>query len=135
MNDGKNNFIFIFHNDCCLLWNRLVRARIPYLPVHADHIERDAEQFSVLVLPNFAAMTVAQIESVTRFVERGGGLIATGDSSRCNEWGEPRPDFALADLFGAHITGAPSVQTRRRRPTEALHTYLRLTPEIGSRAY
>src|ERR1035441_4204265 len=29
----------------------LSRARIPYLPVHADHIERDAAQFSVLVLP------------------------------------------------------------------------------------
>ncbi|MBD0364898.1 MAG: beta-galactosidase, partial [Flavisolibacter sp.] len=27
----------------------LIRARIPYLPVHADYIERDAGQFSVLV--------------------------------------------------------------------------------------
>ena len=29
----------------------LVRARIPYLPVHADHIEREARRSRVLVLP------------------------------------------------------------------------------------
>jgi hypothetical protein len=114
--------------------NALVRARIPYLPVHADHIARDADQFSVLILPNFAAMTDAQVESIKRFVARGGGLIATGESSRCDEWGEPHADFALADLFGAHVVGERPVGNSRRT-TEALHTYLRLTPEIASRAY
>ena len=64
---------------------------------------------------------------------RGGGLIATGDSSRCNEWGEPQPDFALADLFGAHRV-ENSVSESSRRTNESLHSYLRLTPEIASRA-
>src|SRR5206468_12199785 len=26
-------------------------------------------------------------------------------SSRYNEWGEPRADFQLADVFGAHVAG------------------------------
>jgi hypothetical protein len=118
--------------------NALVRARIPYVPVHADHIARDAEQFSVLILPDLAAMSASQVEAIRQFVMRGGSLIATGDSSRCDEWGEPRTDFALADLFGAHvIDGRPASTSaaRRRLLLETQHTYLRLTPELRSRVY
>ena len=114
----------------------LIRARIPYLPVHADHIERDAAQFSLLVLPNLGAMSDAQVASVRRFVERGGGLLATGEASRFNEWGDPRPDFALADLFGAHVTGSPRAGDEARRKKQAsdtAHTYLRLNPECRAR--
>jgi hypothetical protein len=103
--------------------NALVRARIPYLPVHIDHVERDGAKFSLLILPNLVAMSQAQCEGIRRFVERGGGLIATGGTSRCDEWGESRHDFALADLFGAHLVKG------QRESTDTLHTYLRLVPE------
>ena len=109
----------------------LIRARIPYLPVHADHLDRDAAQFAALILPNFGAMSDAQVAHVRRFVQRGGGLLATGDSSQGDEWGDPRPDFALAELFGAHAaTPRARDETRRRSPVgESMHTYLRLHPE------
>ena len=110
----------------------LVRARIPYLPVHADHIDRDAAQFSVLVLPNLGAMSDAQVASVRRFVERGGGLLATGESSLFNEWGDPRPDFALADLFGAHVADSAGCAAMKpggeRTPSDTAHTYLASEP-------
>ena len=117
--------------------NALIRARIPYLPVHVDHIARDADKFSVLIFPNVAAMSSAQIEAVKHFVERGGSVTATGDTSRCNEWGEPQPDFALADLFGCRVAGGQTAfaESRRRWAAATQHTYLRLAPEIGSRAY
>jgi hypothetical protein len=118
--------------------NALVRARVPYLPVHADHIERDAAKYAILILPNFAAMTDAQVASVRRFVQSGGSLIATGEASRCNEWGEPHTDFALADLFGAHApeSRAASVDARKRRWfADTAHTYLRLAPESRARVY
>jgi hypothetical protein len=118
--------------------NALVRARIPCIPVHADHITRDANQLSVLILPNLAAMSSAQVDAVRSFVERGGGLIATDQSSRCNEWGEPLSDFALADLFKAHVMDGPDASTdaiRRRRAIESQQTYLRLTPDVASRVY
>ena len=83
----------------------LIRARIPYLAVHADHIDRDAGQFSVLVLPNLAAMSTSQVEAVRRFVSKGGSLIATDETSLYDDYGDPRPDFALADVFGASYTG------------------------------
>jgi len=101
----------------------LIRARIPYLPVNADHIGRDGQSLAVLILPNLGALSDAQCAAIRRFVERGDSIIATGATSLYNEWGEPRPDFALADLFRTHAGKARpafSAQTR--------HTYLRLPP-------
>jgi len=116
--------------------NALVRARIPYLIVHADHIHRYAAQLRLLILPNLGAMTDEQVASVRRFVGRGGGLIATGQSSLCNEWGDLRPDFALADLFGVHLPenhGARNESARQRWASETTQSYLRLTPELRAR--
>jgi hypothetical protein len=112
----------------------LVRARIPYLPVHADHIDRDAAQFSLLVLPNLALMTNEQVAAVRRFVDRGGSLIATGDSSLFDEMGDRRSDYALADIFGAHLTEPTSKQDAptEKMARDAYHTYVRLTPELRS---
>jgi hypothetical protein len=111
----------------------LIRVRIPYLPVHADHISRDASQFSCLVLPNLGALSDAQLLSLRNFIERGGGLVATGESTLFNEWGEPRPDFALGDLFGTHRPdgrSAATESTRLQLANGTAHSYLRLTPEL-----
>jgi hypothetical protein len=112
----------------------LLRARIPYIPVHADYIDRDADQFSVLILSNLAIMTDDQMAAVRRFVDRGGSVIATGDTSLYDEEGDPRSDYGLSDLFGAHLITPPD---KRVVPSEmyasgAYHTYLRLTPELRS---
>jgi len=108
----------------------LVRARIPYLPLHADDIERDAAKFSVLVLPNLAVMTDGQIAAVRQFVERGGSLVATGESSLLDEWGDARADYALGDLFGAHRLQAPDPKGSKpaKLAGDVYHTYLRLGP-------
>ena len=110
----------------------LIRARIPYLPVHADHIDREAKDLSVLVLPNLAVMSDEQVNAVKRFVSKGGNLIATGDTSLFDQWGEMRSDFALRDLFGAHLTKPRNPfakETLEKMAGEAYHTYLRLPPE------
>lgn len=118
------------------LTQALIRARIPYLPVHADDLEREATRFSLLVLPNLAAMSDAQVAAVRQFVAEGGNLLASGQTSLFNELGQARPDFALADLFGAHITSGRQFQSelaRRRLAAETAHSYLRLLPELRSR--
>jgi hypothetical protein len=114
----------------------MVRARIPYLPVHVDHIEREAANLSALILPNLGAMSDQQVASVRRFVEKGGSLLATGETSLYDEWGDPRPDFALAELYGVK-GGKPGREAgdvaKGRRPSDTRHTYLRLTPELRGR--
>jgi hypothetical protein len=111
----------------------LVRARIPFLPVHVDHIEREAPNLAVLILPNLAALSDSQAAAVRRFVDRGGALVATGETSLYDEWGDARPDFALGDLFG--VTDGKPRRDAGRRISETQHTYLRLTPELRGRVY
>jgi hypothetical protein len=111
----------------------LIRARIPYIPVHADHLDREAANLAVVILPNLAAMTSAQAASVQRFVESGGGLVATGESSLYDEWGDARPDFALAGILGTHMPETSKLGTfydRRKQAAETRHTYLRIHPEM-----
>ena len=45
---------------------------------------------SLLILPDLGVMTDDQLAAVRRFVKNGGGLIATGESSLYNEWGDRR---------------------------------------------
>ncbi|HEX8038973.1 MAG TPA: beta-galactosidase [Chryseosolibacter sp.] len=139
---SQDNTDFYGRDDAELLvdqpWNgitqALIRARIPYQPVHADHIDRDAPQLSLLVLPNLASMSASQVAAVRRFVEKGGNLLATGESSLYDESGGPRNDYALADLFGCHA-GSPPTDVDRAAMKNTLHTYLRLTPELRSNVY
>jgi hypothetical protein len=119
----------------------LVRARIPYISVHADHIDRDAAQLKLLILPNFGSMTPKQVASVKRFVEGGGNLFATQNSSLYNETGARLKDYALSDLFGAHyivpqgkVSNQP-LEGATRSTVRTLHTYLRLNPELRSKVY
>jgi hypothetical protein len=106
----------------------LVRARIPYVPVHIDHIERDGGTLKVLILPNLAAISDAQCAAIRKFVANGGAVIATGITSLCNEFGDTRNDYGLADLIGAHFMGP--AEGIRAVSAQTQHSYLRLDPEL-----
>ena len=111
----------------------LSKARIPYVPVHIDHVDREAGTLKVLVLPNIAAMSEAQCMGVRRFVEKGGSVVATGVTSLYDEFGDARKDFGLADLFGAHYAGKPREEVSWAESSQ--HTYLRLSPELRAGVY
>src|SRR5207244_3088656 len=49
----------------------LIRARIPSVPIHADHVDRDAGDLDALLLPNIGALSDDQCAALRRFVERG----------------------------------------------------------------
>ncbi|HEY1985233.1 MAG TPA: twin-arginine translocation signal domain-containing protein [Terracidiphilus sp.] len=109
-------------------YHALVEARIPFEMVHdrlldADHVR----QFQTLILPNIAALSVAQCDHLREFVERGGGLVATFETSLYDEWGVERKDFGLASLFGASFSGS------RRGPM--LNSYLSLEKDPVTRQY
>jgi hypothetical protein len=109
--------------DHTLGWYQaLIEARVPFEMVHdrlldASHVG----QFKTLILPNVAALSDAQCEQLRAFVKAGGSLIATYETSLCNEWGERRKNFGLADLFGADWKGRADGPMR--------NSYLRLEHE------
>ncbi len=69
--------------------------------------------YQVLILPNAAALSNAQVATIREFVQNGGGLVATCETSLCDELGHPRANFALADLFGVDYEGRPKAPTKR----------------------
>ena len=70
------------------------------------------DEYQVLILPNAACLSDAAIERIKAFVARGGGLVALHESSLCDEFGDARRDFGLAELFGAKF-GALENHTAR----------------------
>ena len=70
----------------------------------------DLSKYKVLVMPNAACLSDAQIAAVDDYVKNGGGLVATLDTSLFDELSNPRKDFGLAEVFGAHYLGAPSLE-------------------------
>jgi hypothetical protein len=88
-------------------YQALVEARIPFEMVHDHLLDREhTEQFRTLILPNIAALSTEQCTQIREFVERGGGIVATYETSLYDEWGVPRKDFGLASLFGASFAGS-----------------------------
>jgi hypothetical protein len=93
--------------DAALGWYQaLVEARIPFEMVHdrlldADHLA----PFKTLILPNITALSDIQCAQIQAFVDRGGGLVATSETSLRDERGAPRKDFGLAELLGASWKG------------------------------
>jgi hypothetical protein len=93
--------------DHTLGWYQaLIEARLPFEMVH-DRLLDAAHlgPFKSLILPNIAALSESQCAQLRAFVERGGGLIATLETSLYDQWGVKRNEFGLADLFGVTFKG------------------------------
>ncbi len=88
-------------------YEALVEARIPFQMVHDRMLNREhVEQYRTLILPNIAALSTAQCQQIREFVERGGSVIATYETSLYDEWGVRRTDLALGSLFGVTTDGS-----------------------------
>ena len=87
-------------------YHALVEARIPFETLVDSQFDSARVQgFKVLALPNIVNLSDAQCAQLKSFVERGGGLVATHETSLNDEHGRRRADFGLADLFGASFAG------------------------------
>jgi hypothetical protein len=100
-----------FHNskgeDHTLGWYQaLIEARIPFEMVHDRLLDAaHLAPLKTLILPNIAALSDSQCAQLRAFVENGGGLIATYETSLYDEGGAKRRDFGLAELFGVTYKG------------------------------
>jgi hypothetical protein len=87
-------------------YHALVEARIPFEMVRDSQLDpAHVQQFKVLALPNVSNLSDAQCAQLKSFVEQGGGLVATHETSLYDERGRRRDDFGLAGLFGASFAG------------------------------
>jgi hypothetical protein len=87
-------------------YHALVEGRIPFEMVLDTQLDpAHVQQFQVLTLPNIANLSDVQCAQLKSFVEKGGGLVATHETSLYDEHGRRRDDFGLGGLFGASFAG------------------------------
>ena len=84
----------------------LFDCHIPYRFVpDLDFSYEKLKGLKVLLLPNAACLSEEHMEVIRRFVENGGGLVASFRTSLYDEKGCRRPDFGLKDVLGCSFTG------------------------------
>jgi hypothetical protein len=94
-------------------YQTLIEKRIPFEMVHDRMLDAaQLDRFKVLLMPNIAALDDRQCGQLREYVQRGGSLVATYETSLYDEWGVARKDFGLADIFGV------SFRARLKGPIE-----------------
>ncbi|MBI2297976.1 MAG: beta-galactosidase trimerization domain-containing protein [Armatimonadetes bacterium] len=64
------------------------------------------DDYKVLFLPNCASLSEVEMQTLREFVRKGGGLVATYETSLYDEYGRPRDDLGLGDLLNAKKVGS-----------------------------
>ncbi|MEP7111357.1 MAG: alpha-amylase family protein, partial [Ferruginibacter sp.] len=83
------------------MYHALVEARVPFEMVNDRLLDPGyLSAYKLLILPNIAALSTIQCNQLRKFVEEGGNLLATFETSLYDEEGKQRTDFGLADIFG-----------------------------------
>jgi hypothetical protein len=101
------------------MYHALIESRIPFEMLNDRLLDADRlKPFKLLILPNIAALSESQCGQLRQYVQSGGSLFATFETSLYDERGKRRPDFGLGDLFGV------SYQDRVDGPMR--NSYLRL---------
>jgi hypothetical protein len=83
-----------------------IEEHLPVTVINDWNLNRDdLARYQVLILPNTACLDESQAAAIDEFVRKGGGLVASLDTSLFDEFGDPRENFALAETFGVDYRG------------------------------
>jgi hypothetical protein len=101
-----------FNNDApavsfMLFTQALIQAKVPFNIIFDEHL-KDLAKYRALVLADQECLSEKQMELIRKYVEQGGGLVATEQTSLYTPWRLRRPDFGLKDLFKAPAPQAGS---------------------------
>ncbi|RDC64439.1 beta-galactosidase trimerization domain-containing protein [Adhaeribacter pallidiroseus] len=110
------------------IYHALIEDRLPFEMVNDQLLDAvTLKPFKLLILPNIAFLSKKQCEQLRQFVNNGGSLVATYETSLYDEAGQQLPDFGLADIFGVSYNQAVEGPMK--------NSYLRLKSEAASGKY
>jgi hypothetical protein len=91
-----------FDQEFSGLTEALIRTQTPFDVIDDAAVESGSlGRYSLVILPNAACLSDQAAASLRRYVEDGGHVFATFETSLYDRNGIRRKDFALAPLFGA----------------------------------
>ncbi len=103
------------------LYHALIEARLPFELLSDLVLDDEAlDRYKVVAVANAAFLSTAQCDALTRYVERGGSLITSYETSLYDENGLRRADFGLGKLLGVTVSGDTEGPTK--------NTYVALDP-------
>ena len=88
------------------LYYALLEGRFLFDFVHEERLGAESlKKYSALLLPNTALLSDQQCRQLSAYVDSGGSLLATFETSLYTERNERRTEFGLADVFGIRKAG------------------------------
>ena len=98
--------------------------RVPVEFLSDLDLERDQlRQFKLVVLPNTAILTEAQVQAISQYVQEGGSVLATFETSLYDELGRKKNEFALSDVLGVKYVRRRNSHWLQESP-DGVGTYL-----------
>jgi hypothetical protein len=88
------------------VYSALLEGRFLFDFVHEDRLQLELiQRYSALILPNTALLSDEQCAQLRDYVNHGGSLLATFETSMYNERNERRAEFGLSEVFGIQAAG------------------------------
>lgn len=106
----------------------LIQCKVPFTYVFDQNLG-DLARFKAVILADQESLSDNAVESLRRYVNNGGSLLATGRTSLYNDWRRRRPDFGLADVLDVHYRDRQLPEAHRHSFGQGHAAYL---PAIAS---
>ena len=88
-------------------YEALSRRHFPFDVIDEEQLGIESSElkakYNLIILPNAACLSKEDIGGIERFVEVGGNILATFETSLYDEYGERLPDFQLNRVLGVHF--------------------------------
>ena len=86
------------------MYYALLEGRFVFDLIHENDLTPEVlKNYSAIILPNIALLSDSQATNLRNYVNSGGSMLATFETGLYDEWGRPRKDFALSDIFDVHL--------------------------------
>ncbi|SPE41132.1 conserved exported hypothetical protein [Candidatus Sulfopaludibacter sp. SbA3] len=112
------------------LYYALLEGRFLFDFVHEEDLgAENLKKYTALLLPNTALLSDEQCRQLKAYVDGGGSLIATFETSLYDERNRKRSEFGLADVFGIQKAGeiqgtlGNAYYARMEKPHEILNGF------------
>jgi hypothetical protein len=84
----------------------LLEGRFLFDLLHEQDLTTEKiKKYKTILLPNIALLSDVECAALKSFVQGGGSIMASFETSLYNEKNERRTDLGIADIFGVHVTG------------------------------